>query len=186
MERKAPTKMGSANYRFQQITAIAFLALFAVTANPTTAASNSKQIGKFKQWSAHVIREGRARTCYVHGEPIKQTGKYKTRGRTFIQVTHRPAEGTWNEVGITAGYSYRRESEARVTIDRRRFVLFTDKDTAWAKDARQDRRLVRALKKGRQMTVRATSSRGTVTIDTYSLSGFTRAYQAIGRACNLR
>ena len=173
-------------FPIHRFAAIAFVAVLAPGAGPANAAPNVKQIGKFKQWSAHVIREGRARTCYVHGDPIKQTGKYKTRGRTFMQVTHRPAEGTWNEVGITAGYPYRRDSEAKITIDKRRFVLFTDKDTAWAKDARQDRKLVRALKRGRTMTVRATSSRGTVTVDTYSLSGFTRAYQAIGRACNLR
>lgn len=163
-----------------------FIACFSLHIGGSVAAPRSKLVGEFKQWSAHEIREGRAKTCYAHGEPIKQTGKYKTRGRTFIQVTHRPAEGTWNEVGITAGYSYRRDSEAIVTIDKRRFVLFTDKDTAWAKDSRQDRRLVRALKKGRKMTVRATSSRGTVTIDTYSLSGFTKAYQAMGRACKRR
>ena len=178
--------MGIANFSFRLITAIPLIACLGISFSDAVAAPRSKLVGEFKHWSAHEIREGRAKTCYAHGEPIKQTGKYKTRGRTFVQVTHRPAEGTWNEVGITAGYSYRRDSEAVVTIDKRRFVLFTDKDTAWAKDSRQDRRLVRALKKGRKMTVRATSSRGTVTIDTYSLSGFTKAYQAMGRACKRR
>ncbi len=178
--------MGFANFPFRLIAAMAFIASLGIQSGDAAAAPRSKLVGEFKQWSAHEIREGRAKTCYAHGEPIKQTGKYKTRGRTFIQVTHRPAEGIWNEVGITAGYPYRRDSEAIVIIDKRRFVLFTDKDTAWAKDSRQDRKLVRALKKGRKMTVRATSSRGTVTIDTYSLSGFTKAYQAMGRACKRR
>ena len=178
--------MGFAMFSFRNIVTIALVACLGLHVGNAAAAPRSKLVGEFKQWSAHEIREGRAKTCYAHGEPAKQTGKYKTRGRTFIQVTHRPAEGTWNEVGITAGYSYRRDSEAIVRIDKRRFVLFTDKDTAWAKDARQDRKLVRALKKGRKMTVKATSSRGTVTIDTYSLSGFTKAYQAMGRACKRR
>ena len=178
--------MGFANFPFRNITAIAFIACLGLQSAGAIAAPKSKLVGEYKQWSAHEIREGRAKTCYAHGEPTEQTGKYKKRGRTFIQVTHRPAEGTWNEVGITAGYSYRRDSEAIVRIDKRRFVLFTDKDTAWAKDSRQDRRLVRARKKGRIMTVRATSSRGTVTVDTSSLSGFTKAYQAMGRACKRR
>jgi hypothetical protein len=171
---------------FQQFMVIAFMASLSLQAGDAAAAIKSKSLGEFKHWSAHEFREGRAKTCYAHGEPTKMTGKYKTRGRTFIQVTHRPAEGTWNEVGITGGYSYRADSEAIVTIDKKRFVLFTDKDTAWAKNSRQDRILVRALKKGRIMTVRATSSRGTVTIDTYSLSGFTQAYKAMGRACKRR
>lgn len=178
--------MGLANSPLRRIAALAFIALFGPWTGAAAWAAESKPLGKFKAWAAYEIREGRAKTCYAHGEPIKATGKYKKRGRTYIQVTHRPAEGTWNEVGITAGYSYRRDSEAIVIIDKRRFVLFTDKDTAWAKDSRQDRRIVRALKKGRIMTVRATSSRGTVTVDTYSLAGFTRAYQAMGRACKRR
>lgn len=178
--------MGFPIFPLQRFTAIASLAFFLLDTGGAIAASNSELLGEFQQWSAHMVKEGRAKTCFVHGEPIKQTGKYKSRGRTYIQVTHRPAEGTWNEVGIVAGYPFRKDSEAKVTIDKRRFVLFTDKDTAWAKDAKQDRNLVRAFKKGRKMIVRATSSRGTVTVDTYSLAGFTRAYKAIGRACNIR
>jgi hypothetical protein len=56
---------------------------------------------------------------------------------------------------------------------------------AWAPDETADRALVQAMAAGRQMVVRGTSSRGTLTTDTYSLSGFTRAHQEINRACGL-
>jgi Invasion associated locus B (IalB) protein len=170
---------------FQRIIILTVLAGLGFGTGPE-AAAQVKQVGQFKRWSANVIQEGRARTCYVHGAPVSMKGKYKSRGKAFLQVTHRPAEGTRDEVGITAGYRYLKDSEAIVVIDKRRFVLFTDRDTAWAKNAREDRKLVRALIKGRKMTVRAKSSRGTLTIDTYSLLGFTRAYRAIGRACKKR
>ena len=35
------------------------------------------------------------------------------------------------------------------------------------------------------MVVKGTSSRDTLTTDTYSLIGFTKAYRAIGKACGL-
>jgi hypothetical protein len=35
------------------------------------------------------------------------------------------------------------------------------------------------------MIVKGTSSRGTLTTDTYSLSGFTAAFNAISKACGL-
>jgi hypothetical protein len=39
--------------------------------------------------------------------------------------------------------------------------------------------------RGLEMVVRGTSSRGTATKDTYSLRGFTAAYEAARDACNL-
>jgi hypothetical protein len=36
------------------------------------------------------------------------------------------------------------------------------------------------------MIITGFSSRGTKTIDTYSLSGFTAAYTAIGKACGVK
>ncbi|MGB1026239.1 MAG: invasion associated locus B family protein, partial [Rhodospirillaceae bacterium] len=39
------------------------------------------------------------------------------------------------------------------------------------------------MKRGRDMIVKGTSSRGTVTTDTYSLSGVTAAMNAIDKAC---
>ncbi len=164
------------------------LAVAGLLATPAAQASGAqaKRLGTYEKWSAHMITEGRAKTCYVHGEPTSMKGKYKSRGRAFVQITHRPAEGTKNEVGFTAGYNFQKESETRVTIDKKRFVLFTDRDTAWTRDSRADRTLVRAMMKGRKMTVRGISSRGTKTSDTYSLIGFTQAYRTIGKACRVR
>ena len=39
------------------------------------------------------------------------------------------------------------------------------------------------MKRGRIMTASGTSSRGTKTVDTYSLKGFTAAYNTIGTDC---
>lgn len=146
----------------------------------------AKPLGTFGKWSAHVLTEGKAKTCYVHGEPTRMKGKYKSRNPTFLQVTHRPAESSRNQIGVTAGYTYRKESEVQVVIDGRKFVLFTDRDAAWTPNAVSDRVMVRAMMKGRGMIVRGTSSRGTKTTDTYSLIGFTKAYRAIGKACKVR
>ncbi len=45
--------------------------------------------------------------------------------------------------------------------------------------------MVDAMKKGSGMMVHGISARDTETIDTYSLQGFTKAYNAIGEACGL-
>ena len=46
--------------------------------------------------------------------------------------------------------------------------------------------MIDAMRKGSSLTVRGTSARGTEITDTYSLLGFSKAYQAIGAACKVQ
>ena len=79
------------------------------------------------------------------------------------------------------------DADVLVTIDRKqKFKLFADKETAWTLDDKADRALVQAMIKGSTMVVEGLSSRGTKTRDIYSLSGFGKMYQAIGKACGIK
>ena len=55
-------------------------------------------------------------------------------------------------------------------------------DTAWAVPE-QEAGLVEAMKEGHEMTVEGLSTRGTVTTDTYSLSGVTAALAKAACEC---
>lgn len=151
-----------------------------------TVAAEPKQIGVFKAWSAHRVGAGKQLLCYVYAVPGQSRGKYKRRGPTYIQVTHRAKDGARNEVSVMAGYAYKPDSEAIVDIDGRKFKLFTQGDGAWTRGGKQDAALVAAMRAGKTMILRGTSSRGTRTTDTYSLKGFTVAHNAIGKACGIR
>ncbi len=137
-------------------------------------------------WSAFKDGSGKSRSCYIASAPQKETGNYKRRGDTFVLVSHRPDEGTRDVFELRAGYSYERDSGVAVVIDGQKFDLFTQQSTAWAKDAKTDRALARAMIRGSKMTVTGTSERGTKTVDTYSLRGFTAAYKTIGRGCGVK
>lgn len=152
----------------------------------TAYAAEPKTIGQFGDWSAHTLGEKKSRVCYIHSEPTKSKGKYKTRGRVFIQAAHRPADKVRGEVSVTAGYSYKAESTVLIGVDKRSFKLFTHKDGAWLRDGKSDRAIVRAMRKGRRMFVTGRSGRGTKTTDTYSLKGFSAAYGAINKACGYK
>ena len=143
-------------------------------------------INNFEDWSAFANGKGKAKTCYIASVPEKETGKYKSRGNTYILVTHRPAEKSHDVFELRAGYVYRKDSEVVVNIDGQVYKLFTDRGTAWARDPKADRSLARMMIRGKSMIVTGFSSRGTKTIDTYSLSGFTAAYKAIGKACGVK
>ena len=161
---------------------IAVVCGFVMVATPSLA----KQIGSFKGWSAHVEGKGMSRTCWIYSEPTKNEGKYKKRGRIYALVTHRPGKKVTKQVQFTAGYTFKKSSSVQLMIGERKFKMFTDVDTAWARTNKDDVAIVRAMRSGARMIVNGVSSRGTKTKDTYSLSGISAAHNAIGRACKVK
>jgi len=172
--------------RIAQTVLLATLAmLWLVQGVGTASAQGVERIGDFNAWSAYRFMENGNQACYMASEPKESKGNYTQRGDIFALVTHRPSEDRRDEVSFLAGYTFKTESKVKVTIGGAKFVLFTRDDAAWTASREEDSKLVRAMIKGSQMVVEGTSSRGTATSDTYSLSGFTKAYQAITNTCGL-
>lgn len=168
--------------RVTSISATLVMTVWLAIAAPNVRA---EALGTFNGWSAYGAGERAKRICYALGTPAKSEGQYAARGARFVQVTHRPAEKIKNEISFTAGYTYRPGSAVEIDIDGAKFTLFTSGDSAWARDAKSDEGLVKAMGAGRTMVVRGTSSRGTLTTDTYSLAGFTAARNAAAKACGV-
>ena len=142
-------------------------------------------IDVFKDWSAFAMKQGGAKVCYLGSEPVKSEGKYKKRGSVLFVVTHRPAEKIIGEINFMAGYPLKDKSTVKVIIGDKTFSLFIKDSDAWAKDAKTDTAIVRAMIRGAKMTLKGTSTRGTGTTDTFSLKGFTAAYKAASKACKV-
>lgn len=149
-------------------------------------AAQPKQISKNGAWTSYVLKEKGSKVCYMVSKPIKAQGKYTSRGEIFALITHRPSEGTKDVFSYITGYTYKQGSDATATVDGKRYVLFTQDDTAWTPDAKADLKLARAIQQGTKMVVKGTSVRGTLTTDTYSLKGSGAAYKAISRECGVR
>ena len=164
--------------------AVCGAAALALLTGPAEAAP--KFIDGNDNWSAYRSGAGSKRVCFVHGAPATSRGKYKRRGKTYLQVTHRPGEKERHVASVTAGYIYKKGSRVDLVVDGRKFSLFTHGDTAWGEDEKADRAIVTALKKGKKATVRGRSSRNTLTTDSYSLAGFTKAYRAASKACKVK
>lgn len=165
--------------------ALVAAAVSALVSAPVSA-QDTKALGSFGDWEAYRETDGGKPVCYVGSEPTKATGKYKVRGKTYVLITHRPAEKSIGVVSFKAGYTYQKTSETDVIIGDKSFKLFTDEGHAFAYDQKTDKALVASMIKGARMVVKGTSSRGTLTTDTYSLKGFTAAYKAIGKACKVK
>ncbi len=161
-------------------------ALFAVAVSAPVYAQEAKLIDSFGNWEAYRESDGGKPVCYAGSQPTKAKGKYKKRGEIYVLVTHRPAEKSFGVVSFKAGYTYQKTSETDVIIGEETFKLFTDTGHAFAYDDKTDKALVEAMVRGVRMVIRGTSSRGTLTTDSYSLKGFTAALKAIDKACKVK
>lgn len=169
----------------KKIIAVGFGALMLVGLPFSDAqATTPFRIGQFQDWTAFTSTDSGELVCFMSSKPKLSQGNYTQRGQVFAFITHRKSDKTHDVVSFIAGYSHQNQSNVTVTIDRhKKYQLFTQGDTSWGKDAQADRRLVNGVRTGNKMVVTGTSSRGTSTIDTYSLRGTSQAYKAITKAC---
>lgn len=146
-------------------------------------AQDAEFLGTHRDWHAFQYTENGNKVCYIASKPTAHEEGGRQRGDIFVLVTHRPAEGTRDVVSVVAGYTYEPNSEVSLTIGNNAFQLFTSEQNAWARDSETDRSVVAAMRAGSEMVIRGRSNRGTDTVDTYSLFGFTAAYNTINEAC---
>lgn len=163
----------------------AFTILFMLIAAPAFA-EEPKMIVQSGDWTAYSFKEGAGTVCYMASQPKKSEGAYKKRDQVFALITHRPAENTKNVFSYIAGYDYKNGADVTLTIDNTTFKLFTHNDMAWAKDAETDNKISEAMRKGKTMTVKGVSLRGTETTDNFSLKGTGAAHDAINKACKVK
>ena len=152
---------------------------------PASAQAAPTLIGTFGDWEAYTAKENGDQICYMGSEPKKQEGKYAKRGRVVMLVTHRPKDKETGVVSVTAGYTFKKDGVAKATIGDQTFEMFTSGEHAFVEEGR-DPDLVKAMIRGAGMVITGTSARGTLTTDTYSLKGFTAAWNAIGTACTVQ
>ena len=118
--------------------------------------------------------------CYIGSLPIKSDiPEGKKRGDVYILV-YRINKNPDAVVQINFGYPYKVEDPVNVKIDEKNYEFYADEDSAWTNN---DNDVVYAMKKGIQLTVFGISSRETKTTDTYTLNGFTAAYNELINDC---
>ena len=149
-------------------------------------ATEPKMIGEHGDWIAYTFMENNNKVCYMVSQPKKTSGNYSKRGDVFALITHRPSEKSKNVFSYVSGYTYKTGSEASATANNLTFQLFTQDDSAWARDQATDDKIVDAIKRGNSLVVKGVSSRGTSTTDTFGLSGSSAAYKTISSECGIK
>ncbi|MEM6666108.1 MAG: invasion associated locus B family protein [Pseudomonadota bacterium] len=163
--------------------AVAALAATAVLSVPSAEAA-PRLIETHRDWQAFMDEGNGQKTCFVISKPTQSAMNPagRRRGPAFIFVTNRPGENVKEEISVVFGYPLAANS-TRAEIGSTTFQLFAQDETAWVQNAADEPNMVTAMRAGSSMRVFGTSSRGTTTVDTYSLSGITAALRSAASAC---
>lgn len=105
------------------------------------------------------------------------------RGDILLFVFYRPGAGVKGQVTFTGGYPFAGGSTVTLEVGGSSFDLFTEGEWAWPKDPDEDAKIIAAMKRGADAVLTARSSRGTKTVDTFSLIGFTAAVEDAQARC---
>ena len=163
------------------------LAVAAIMFSGTAALAQESQnrVATMTDWNVFV--EESPKECWGVSKP-KETVNTRDgqpvsvrRGDILLFVTFRP--GKPGEISFTGGYPFATGSTVDVSIDGTPYQLFSDGEWAWPGSAEEDAKLLAALKGGTTATLTARSARGTQTVDTFSLRGFTAAMEDAGKRC---
>ena len=153
-----------------------FLNLLLVLYVALPSALNALEVGK---WSFKETDE----YCYIGSLAIEtDLPSDKKRGNFYVLV-YKNIGNPEIVVQIEAGYSYKVPSDIIISIDKGEYKFYTTEDLPTAAWTEEDSKVIFAMKKGLELKVKGESSRGTVTNDTYTLNGFTAAYNKLIEEC---
>lgn len=142
-------------------------------------------LGQYADWGAYAAAPDGRKVCYALAKPVSAQTNPPNRPRdpAFLFVATRPAESVRNEVSVMVGYPLKANSEATAAVGQTKFVLYTQQDGAWIKNAAEEARLVEAMQKSAELVVSGVSGRGTQSTDRYSLKGLREALARANQEC---
>jgi hypothetical protein len=166
------------------------------------AANKPALVASYGDWSVFQSQAGKSHICYTLAQPKERAPADLKRDPAYAFISERPGERVRNEVSFIMGFEVgaapppadpkdKKKADAKdkkaksdpisptAVIGDAEFELLPKGNNVWVKNAAQESQLIDEMRKGAKLTIKAASKKGNVTIDSYSLAGFS---QAIDRA----
>jgi Invasion associated locus B (IalB) protein len=142
-------------------------------------------IGQFGTWGAYTATPNGKKVCFALAKPSssKTNPPNRPRDPAYAFVSTRPAEKVTNEVSVMIGYAVKPGSESTLEVGGASYAMYTQGDGLWIKNAAEEERMVDAMRKAADVTVKGVSAKGTETTDTFSLKGLAQALDRLAQDC---
>jgi len=148
------------------------------------AAAGAQLLGTHAEWKIYRHGTSDEGMCFAVTEASEANPAGGERQKPHIYVTAWPKAGIKAEISVLVGLPLKAGAEIVVDVDGTKFELLSDGDRAYVGDADEEPKLLEAMRRGKSMTVSATSEAGKPTRASFSLSGVTAAVSAIAAACS--
>ena len=159
------------------------LIFFTILHNQSTA-EEVKKIGKFKDWETMVIKNDTQFVCFAQSKPVLQSPKKNLREARLF-VSFRPNKKILDEISITAGYEFNKKNSITAKSGKNKYKFdISQENFAWIADNKEEKKMIKSMKKGSRIMITGYNQEGSQTIDHYSLLGFTKAYGAAKKSCS--
>jgi invasion protein IalB len=142
-------------------------------------------VGQYGSWGAYTASPNGKKVCFALAKPSssKTNPPNRPRDPAYAFVSTRPAEKVVNEVSIMIGYTLKPGSESTLEVGGGSYAMYTQGDGLWIKNAAEEERMVEAMRKAPDLTVKGVSAKGTETTDTFSLKGLSQALDRLAHDC---
>jgi invasion protein IalB len=157
----------------------------AQTAAAPAGDSQPNLLGQYGDWGAYSATPGGRKVCFSIAKPKSSLTNPpgRKRDQAYVFVSTRPSENVRNEVSVIFGYPFKPSTDASVEIGTAKFAMYTMNDGAWIKNVADEARMVDAMRKAADVTVKGTSGKGTNSTDQYSLKGLAQALERVEQEC---
>ena len=139
-------------------------------------------VGRFGEWDVFTTG-GKTKTCYTLARPKERAPASLKRDDAYVFISNRPGENVQNEVSVIMGFAMKDGSEPSADIGGTAFQFVAKGANAWLKNPAEEGKFVEAMKRGSKLVVKASSSKGNATTDSYSLAGSSDALARIRKEC---
>ena len=153
-----------------------------VASADTTKTGKPSRVASYGDWGVFLAQGEKSKTCYALATPKDRSPPGLNRDPAYVFIANRPGENVREEVSIIMGFPMK-EAGARAEVAGSGFALIAKGANAWIKNQAEEAKFIDALKKGSKLIVKASSLRGHVTTDSYSLAGLSQAIEGVAKEC---
>jgi hypothetical protein len=138
-------------------------------------------IAQYGDWGVYVNKT--AKTCFALTQPKDRQPANVKRDPAYFFVTTRPNDKLTNEISIMVGFPLKEDAEVAVIATGASFPMYVKGNGLWIKDPADEPKLLAALQKDKEITLKLTPAKGAVTTDRYSLTGLPQALERVAKEC---
>ncbi len=140
-------------------------------------------LGQYRDWTVFKDTIDGETLCFAATPATDKAPRAADHGDVWFYVSSWRSGRARNQPSLKVGFDLRADLPGKAQIGRQNWTLYGVGPEAFAQDD-DDPRLVRALKRGRELRVEATSWRNTRVTYHFSLSGSSSAIDRAAAACS--